>query len=218
MDLFSTDSLLKVVYELPMTNNFLLKRFFGNVQLHAVEEISFDVVKKTRRLAPFVSPIVAGRLVRDAGFTTNTFEPAYIKDKRIFNANRALKRIPGETIGGSFNGTHRIQRLLVDDLADQINMIDRRLEVMASEVLRTGASIITGDEYPSKNIDFNRDPSLTITLLGADLWSDPASTPLDDLQDWSQAIMQKSGVFCNDVSCRWTYGKYSANIQMLLQN
>jgi len=78
-------------------------------------------------------------------------------------------------------------------------MIDRRLEVMAAEVLRTGSLVISGDEYPTQNINFNRDPGLTVTLSGPDLWSDPSSSPLDDLQDWTQLSLQKSGVFINDV-------------------
>lgn len=199
MDLFSTNSMLKAVYELPMNNNFLLKRFFPDIQQHHTNEISFDVVKKARRLAPFVSPVVAGQIVLDQGYETKTFEPAYIKDKRIFDASRALKRAAGETIGGSFDGSHRIERLLVDNLNDQIGMIDLRLEVMASEVLRTGAVTIVGEKYPMQNVNFGRDAALTLTLSGAQLWNDPASSPLDDLQDWSQTLMQKSGVFCNDV-------------------
>ena len=41
----------------------------------------------------FVSPVVAGRIVESQGFTTNTFKPAYIKDKRAFNVDRPLKRV-----------------------------------------------------------------------------------------------------------------------------
>lgn len=191
--------MLKAVEQFPMSNLFLLKRFFPVVQMEDGEKIHFDVIKKTRRLAPFVSPLVSGKIVESEGFKTNTFTPAYIKDKRVFDSSRPLKRIAGEKIGGTFTPGHRIERLLVSELDDQVNMVDRRLEVMAAEVLRTGKLTISGEDYPTQNIDFNRDASLTITLNGVDLWSDPASSPLDDLQDWSQTIMQKSGVAAKDV-------------------
>lgn len=199
MDLFSTSSMLKAVDQLPMSNLFLLNHFFPNIQTEETDEIHFDVVKRTRRLAPFVSPVVAGQVVENNGFETKTFKPAYIKDKRVFESDRPFKRIAGENIGGSFAPGYRMERLLVNDLTDQINMIDRRLEVMAAEALRTGGLTISGEKYPTQNINFGRNSELTITLSGAALWSDPASDPLDDLQDWSELILKKSGVSANDV-------------------
>jgi len=199
MDLFSTSNMLKAVDQLPMSNLFLINHFFPNVQTEESNEIHFDVIKKTRRLAPFVSPVVAGQIMESQGFETKTFEPAYIKDKRVFDSTRPLKRLSGESIGGSFAPNLRIERLLVNEIADQINMVDRRLEVMAAEALRTGALTITGKKYPTQNVNFGRDPELTITLAGAALWSDPASNPLDDLQDWSELVLKKSGVSAHSV-------------------
>lgn len=197
--LFSTNSMLAAVNSSPMTNLFLLKRFFPVLTQSTDEEIHFDVITQRRRLAPFVSPVVQGKIVQSSGMVTKTFKPAYIKDKRIFDSSRPLKRIAGESIGGTFDPLHRVERLLVLELQDQVNMIDRRLETMASEILTTGSVNIEGDSYPAQNVDFGRDPALTVTLTGANRWSDSTTSPLDDLQDWSQLILQKSGVLANDV-------------------
>ena len=70
MDLFSTNSLINTVDSLITPPQFLLTHFFPKVQTEQSEEIHFDTLHKTRRLAPFVSPVVAGKIVRSEGFTT----------------------------------------------------------------------------------------------------------------------------------------------------
>jgi hypothetical protein len=76
-------------------------------------------------------------------------------------------------------------------------MLRRRLEVMASEVLVTGKSTITGDKYPSVTLDFGRAAGNTITA--STLWSVTTATPLDDLQDWAQIMLQATGIMATDV-------------------
>jgi hypothetical protein len=198
-DLFSTNTMLSVIDSLVKPSQFLLNRYFPSIQTEQSEEIHFDVMAKTRRLAPFVSPVVAGQIVTSKGFTTNTFKPAYIKDKRVFDTNRPLKRSPGEQIGGSLDPLNRMRMLLAYEIIDQVEMIQRRLEVMAAEALRTGALTIVGDNYPSQNVSFGRDGSLSVTLTGGARWGQTGVGPLDSLQDWAQVMLQKSGAMPTDV-------------------
>lgn len=192
-DLFSTNVLARVVADLRAPASFLLDRFFGEVQTETSEEIHFDVENKKRRLAPFVSPVVAGKVVQSNGFTTSTFKPAYVKDKRVFDAGRPLKRSAGEQIGGSLDPMERMQRLLAQELSDQLDMLTRRMEVMAAEALRTGGVTITGDMYPTVNVNFGRAGANTITLAGAARWGQAGIKPLDLLQDWALAVAKASG-------------------------
>lgn len=199
MDLFSTDVMLQVVNSLLRPPRFLLDRFFLNISTEQTEEIHFDVETKARRIAPFVSPVVEGKVVASQGFVTKSFKPAYIKDKRVFDTSRPLKRSIGEQIGGSLTPENRVRRFLAQDLIDQVESVDRRLEVMAGEVLRTGAVTVTGDQYPTQNVDFQRDAALTVVAAGAAAWDQAGVHPLDDLQDWSQLVLQKSGAMPRDV-------------------
>lgn len=192
-DLFSTNVLTRVVADLVTPPSFLLDRFFGEIQTETSEEIHFDVENKKRRLAPFVSPVVAGKVVQSNGFTTKTFTPAYVKDKRVFDASRPLKRSAGEQIGGNIEPSERIQRLLAMELTDQVQMLTRRMEVMAAEALRTGAVTVTGDQYPTQNVSFGRDAALTVVLSGASRWGQAGIKPLELLQDWALLVAQKSG-------------------------
>jgi len=193
MDIFSTVILARVVAELPPPTPFLLNSFFREEQRSTTEEIYFDVDNGKRRLAPFVSPVVAGKVVENRGFQTKSFKPAYVKDKRRFLPSAALKRTIGEAIGGNLSPEQRIQLNLARSLADQVDMLTRRLEWMAAKVLTTGAVTITGDQYPTTQVNFGRDPALTVALSGANRWGQSGVKPLQDLQDWSLLVTQKSG-------------------------
>lgn len=151
MDIFSTHVLAKVVENLPTPSSFLLDTFFPNIQTSEKEEIFFDVTDSKPRITPFVSPLLPGKVVNGNGYQTKSFKPAYVKDKRRFDANIPFKRMAGETIGGNLSNAQRYERALATTLQDQLDNLTRREEVMAAEILRTGKTIVSGDGYPATN-------------------------------------------------------------------
>lgn len=199
MDIFSTNVLLGVVNSLITSQQWFLNRYFPLASYSETKLISFDVIDKTRRLAPFVSPVVAGKVVTNQGRSTKFFEPAYIKDKRIFNSNQALTRSAGEPFGGNLSGMQRMEAVLASELLEQVEMVDRRLELMGSEALRTGKAIIKGDEYPTVEVNFGRKDELTVALTGTNKWSAAASKPLKNIRAWSLLMFKASGAMPIDV-------------------
>lgn len=200
MNIFDTAVLTRVVTSLRPPAPFLLNSFFQAIQTEQSEEIHFDVDKGRRRLAPFVSPVVAGQVVQSEGYTTNSFRPAYIKDRRVFDANRPFKRAMGESIGGSYSPEQRMGLVLRSELEDQLGMLTRRQEVMAAEVLRTGKITVEGDLYPKKVVDFGRHADLTpAALTSTARWGQSAAKPLENLQDWSLKVTQHSGATATTV-------------------
>lgn len=200
-DNYSTNALIGVVAGLKTPNPALLERYFGTVSQSEVEEIHFDVITKKRRIAPFVSPFVEGKIVEGQGFTTNTFKPAYIKDKRIFDPSKPFKRSAGEQIGGNLSPAQRRDAYVAAELQDQIEMITRRMEVMASEAIRTGKVTVKGDLYPEAIVDFQRAAALTPAALGgADKWDASETVDvLEHLQTWSDLVLKESGTAPVDV-------------------
>lgn len=199
-DLYSTDVLMGVVQDLKTPTSWLLDRYFGAMFTDPSEEIHFDLIPGKRRIAPFVSPLVEGKLVDSKGFETKTFKPAYIKDKRIFDSSRPFKRAIGEKIGGSMSPQERLNAQLALDLEDQVAMITRRLEVMASEGLRTGKITVKGEKYPAVTVDFQRAVGHTLAALtGTARWGQSAGVPLENLAAWGATVLQATGVFPNDV-------------------
>ena len=213
-DLFSTDTLNRVVASLLGDPQFLLDRFFPITQIAYTEEIVFDTLDGKRRITPFVSSLVEGQIVASLNFKSSTFKPAYVKDKRVFDMNRPLKRYPGEPIGGNMSPADRMRALVARDMQDQLSMLNRRLEVMAGEVLTTGKSTISGDKYATVIVDFGR--AAGNTIVASTLWSVTTWNPLDDLQDWSQIVLQATGTMPSDVVMTvdvWKVFRNNQNIQ-----
>ncbi len=219
MDIFSTHVLAKVVENLPTPSSFLLDTFFPNVQTSDKEEIFFDVTDSKPRISPFVSPLLPGKVVDGGGYQTKSFKPAYVKDKRRFDVNIPYKRVAGETIGGSLSPAQRYERALATTMQDQLDNLTRREEVMASEILRTGQTVVSGDGYPTQTVNFGRDKNLTKALTGSNTWASSGVKPLDHLEDWAAEIQNKAGVVAKTVVLdpdAWKLFRSNASVEKYL--
>ncbi|MDR2902499.1 MAG: major capsid protein [Lactobacillales bacterium] len=220
MNIFSTHVLAKVVENLPTPPSFLLNTFFPQVQTSDTEEIFFDVTDSKPRITPFVSPLVAGKVVDDEGYQTKSFKPAYAKDKRRFDSNAPFKRSAGETIGGSLTPAQRMEKALARTLQNQLDNLTRREEVMAAEILRTGRVVVSGDGYPTQTVDFGRDPSLTKVLGGGATWGSAGVKPIDNIETWAAEVQNKSGVIARTVvldPVAWTIFRSNAAVEKFLE-
>ncbi|MBT0306474.1 major capsid protein [Morganella morganii] len=205
MNIFDTNVLIQVVPNLMTSQNWLLDKFFPNITESDTEEVSIDVDVGLRRLAPFVSPLVEGKLVESRKFQTNSFKPAYIKDKRAPDLRKPIRRQIGERIGGQYSAAEREMLNLQFELTDQIDMINRRLEWMAASALQTGTVTVTGEGYETQVVDFGRSSDLTIALSGADKWPETVEAgktnakPSADIEDWAQRMLKESGAVATDI-------------------
>jgi Phage major capsid protein E len=221
IDIFAPAVLNRVVQDLKaiVRPPFLLDRYFGEAVNSMTEEIYFDVLIGKPRLSPFVSPLVEGMIVEGLGYTTNSFRPAYIKDKRVFEDGKPARRSPGQPIAGPINLLQQREQNVAIQSADQIVMLNRRLEWMASEVLRTGTVTITGEKYPTTLIDFGRDAALSVELLTTARWNDSGPDILGNLETWAGLIRDKSGANPIDVIMAqnvWNVFRANADVKELL--
>lgn len=219
MDIFSTHVLNKTVEYLERPSSFLLDTFFNTVQLADTTEIFFDIDKSRPRLVPFVSPLVAGKVVANEGFETKSFKPAYVKDKRQFNPDAPLKRSIGERIGGSMSAAERKEAAINRALNNQLENLTRREEVMAAEALCHGQVTVAGDNYPTVVVNFQRDPELKVTLGGNNRWGQAGAKMLDDIEDWALLVQNKSGAAARTIVMdphAWRLFKTDNDINKLL--
>lgn len=201
---YDTNTLIQVVANLKMAQSWLLDRFFRNMITADTEFVSIDVDVGKRRMSPFCSPMVEGKLVESRRYQTNTFKPPYIKDKRAPDLRKPVRRMIGERIGGDISGEKREQMNLEFELNDQIDMLTRRLEWMAAQVLLTGTLTVSGEGFPTTVIDFGRDGSLTIALTGGAQWTATNITagtanPTGNIEAWQQSILKSSGAVATDI-------------------
>lgn len=202
MDLYSPAVLSRVVDDLRDSEEigtFLINRYFPEIAQSTEEAVYFDVLTGKPRLSPFVSPLVEGQIVQSLGYSTNSFKPAYIKDKRILEDGKTVRRRAGQPIALALNPMSRRLQDIETETDDQIRMLNRRLEWMAASALLTGTVTVSGEKYPTTVVNFGRDAALNVTLASTARWNDSAPVPLDNLETWSGLIRTKSGATATDV-------------------
>lgn len=193
IDIYSTAFVNRVVDDLAPVPTVFLDLFFPEVLQHDTEEVYIDKVTDKPRLTPFVHPLHEGKVVDSIGYSTKAVSPAYLKDLRVHNPLKALKRRAGEQLTGSLSPAQRQQANLVADLADQRRMFLRRMEVMAIEAIRDAKQTIIGEGFNGV-VDFGRDNTLTSTLTAGDKWDANADVDIpSQLEDWSQKIADFDG-------------------------
>lgn len=205
MNIFDTATLVGVVPNLMTSQNWLLDRYYPNIVTSDTEYVSIDVDVGLRRMAPFCSPLVEGKMVESRRYQTNTFKPAYIKDKRVPDLRKPIRRQIGERIGGEYTAAEREQLNMMYEMEDQIDNLNRRQEWMAASALVNGTVTIEGEGFETTVIDFGRDSELTVTLSGSDKWPTSVAAgqtntkPTDDIEEWQTRILQKSGSVPTDL-------------------
>lgn len=188
-DQYDTSTLLSVVNQLQPFEPFLLTMFFPEVVNFETSTIDFDVVSDNMELAPFVSPLVAGKADKANGGTLLKFKPAYIKPKEVVDPERVIKRRAGEPLGGGglMSPDAKRNAIIADILENQRKRIMMTKEWMAAQALLTGKVIVAGEDYPEVEVDFQRAAANTVTLAGILTWDAAnlaTADPLGDIEDW----------------------------------
>lgn len=203
---YTTAELVEVVPNLKTSQNFLLDRYFGNIIEYDTEEVAIDIDVGLRRMSPFVSPLVEGKLVEQRKWITNKFKPPYIKDKRAPDVRKPVRRAIGERIGGGeFTAEERMMANLQFEMEDQVDMVNRRLEWMAASALTTGTVTIAGDGFQTAVIDFGRSSTLTIALTGSNKWGATLNAAGRDtniagqIDAFGSRILKLSGAVASDI-------------------
>lgn len=203
IDIFDTRTMLEAVEQMKRPTNFLRDTFFPSATPVETETVDVDIIKGKRRIAPFCSPLSEGKLVEGIGFSSSSIKPGYIKPFMITTAADLLKRSPGQTLySGGQTIEQRAQIKLGQDLAELMDMIDRREEWMAAKALDLGAITMTikGESADKTvSVDFAMEATHKITLTLTDLWNDTESDPIANLVTWARLIRQDSGVNPTDV-------------------
>lgn len=191
--LYDTATLLGVVRVQPVESAYWLDNYFGRQINFTTEEIMFDRVQGIRRLAPFVSPVVQGRVMRTRGFETRTFRPAYTKPKHVVDPNRVFSRVAGEALGGELSPDQRWNAAVAENLREERNAIQRLWNWMAAMAVIDGEVTIAGEDYPTQVVSFGRDAGLTVALAGTARWGEADADPLGDIKDLRTLSFVKSG-------------------------
>ena len=200
VELYDTMTLLGVL-DRQQTDPLFFLRFFPREVTFTTEKIMFDELTEDRFvLAPFVAPHVEGRVMARGGYDTRSFKPAYVKPKHDVDVMQAFKRRAGESlVTGSLTAQQRYDATIAENFRLEREMIDRRINWMASQALIEGAVVVEGEDYPKVTIDFGRDGNLEEVLLTTARWGESAADPLGDLRTKMRLARSLSGGRITDI-------------------
>jgi hypothetical protein len=199
IDLYNTRTMLRMLQQLKTARTFILDTFFTKVPAHTTEAIDIDIIDGKRRLAPFVSPRMKGKVMEKLGRHTESYKPAYVKPKMVTTAEDLLVRQPGELVyQDGLDLQQRAATQLANELTELNDMITRREEWMAAQAVQTGKIIVKGEGVDDV-VDFGMKDTHLVTLAGTALWSAKTTAkPIDKFREWCKLINKDAGVVATD--------------------
>lgn len=195
LELYGTVTLIGVQRRQQVDNLYWLDTYANSQINFETEEVAWERVNPKRKLAPFVSPRMQGRVMRREGSTSETLRPAYLKPKHEVNPFQARARRVGEQIGGNLTLEQRYNAIIAENLAEEQNMIRRRWDEMTGKAIADGKYIVQSPDgdYPEVEVDFRRDPLLDLTLVGTARWGEADADPLADINLMRRRVYAAGG-------------------------
>ena len=177
MDIYKPQFMMKMVEQMPPCDTFLKDTFFRRVQRVPTESVMFDVVKRGRPMAPFVTPL-GDTVVEREGYETKRFTPPLVAPQRLLTGEDLGARLPGEAVFSGASTNKRMAEILQNDLAELDEQITRREEWLAAQTLFQGRVIMRGKGV-SDRINYRFENLMVVDVP----WSDiDRSDPLRDLR------------------------------------
>jgi hypothetical protein len=156
------------------------------------------------------------------GYDTRSFKPAYVKPKHDIDINQQFKRRAGETpVLGTLTPQQRYDATIAENFRKEREMIERRINWMASQALINSAVVVEGEDYPRVTINYGRDAGLTEVLAGTARWGESAATPLADIEEKNRLARKLSGGRITDlIMGEEAYSRFysNADVRALLSN
>ncbi len=186
----------RIIQKLPPVRTFFRSTFFRHEETFVTESVDVDFKKGSRKVAPFVSRMIGGKIVPNTGYETKTYTPPLVAPEKVTTVDDLLKRSIGENMYSGKNPAQRAVEKLAQDFIELREQIVRREELMCAQTIFTGQIPVIGDGV-NEVITFGFTNKETITKA-ADKWTNEASDPIADLKRWHETV-QKTGFTNCDV-------------------
>lgn len=185
----------RVIQKLPPVRTFFRSTFFKNEETFVTKSVDVDFRKGSRKVAPFVSRVIGGKIVPNTGYETKTYTPPLVAPEKVTTIDDLLERRPGEQLYSGKTPAQRAVEKMADDFIELREQITRREELMCAQTIFTGAIPVIGDGV-NEIINFsftNKEVISTATKK----WTNAASDPIADLKRWHKAVQKSGFVNCD---------------------
>lgn len=164
---YETHNLLMAVEQLTPPTTFLRDRYFPTnaaSDIFATNDVLVEYKDGTKRVAPFVAPRKGGVTILRNGYEVQRFEPPCVAPRRMLTIDDLNKRGFGEALLSQQTPEIRQRALILKDAQELSEMITRREEAMAAEVMQTNGCIMKHiaddvDVSDTKHISFENGDS-----------------------------------------------------------
>jgi hypothetical protein len=199
---YTTRTLLSAFEQGPIVPSFLRDTFFQGRDFPPTPTIEFDFRRGRRKMAPFVAPLVAGKVMERQGFETRMFRAPRIAPVRALRTPDLEPRLIGENIYSGRTEADRAAVLMAEDLTQMDDAIGRREEWMCRQAMINGSITVTAENGYQNIISFleyGGPPASTVSNheLVTIKWDQAGSDPLKDLQTARLNTIKLSGIAPN---------------------
>lgn len=197
VSIYEPRTMMGVIRKLPPVHTFFRSTFFSREKTFVTKSVDMDYKKGARKLAPFVSREIGGKVVPNTGYTTETYTPPFIAPDRVTTIDDILDRQPGESL---YSGRTPAQRAVIqmsEDFTDLREMILRREEWMCAQAMLTGKIVVLG-EGVKDTIDFRFTNLIDISKDAKRKWKGgTAQNKYADLKAWHEKVQKEGFTNCN---------------------
>jgi len=170
-------------------SSFLRDRYFPTndaTDIFTTNEVLVEYKSGNKKLAPFVTPRKNGKVVFRDGYDTKSYAPANIAPKRPITIDDLKRKGFGEALFSQMTPEERQTALVLLDSQELDEMIARREEAMAAELLTTNGIVMKhyadkGDEYEEKEIRFYNGVSDPTEYTVSTPWGSASADIVKDL-------------------------------------
>ena len=195
MGLYDTKTMLTAIEQTKPVFTFLRDVFFSETETLLTEKAEVDIKKGKRKLAPFVSPRVGGKVLTREGFATFQIKTPKIAPERIITIDDINKRTLGENVYSSKTPAERSRIILAKDIMELDDSITRREEWMCSKILTEGSIDVTIDDATFKvDYNFTNKKQLPQNKKWKEENYETGVNPYQDLKEWRKEIIKSSGM------------------------
>ena len=190
---FGSAELTQQTEKIYVPAGLITRLFFKDKMPVASKYVKVHTTKGGRKLAPFVSPKIGGKVMTKQGVSVDTYEPALLKPKYITEADSILDMQGIQYADGKDAQTRAEDELAKDERNLKLDVY-RRIEHMGVSLVTTGKFLAKGDGV-EEEFDYGMDANNIIVLTGAALWTDAGSDPLTALATWADDIFESTGQY-----------------------
>ena len=197
VSIYEPRTMMGVIRKLPPVHTFFRSTFFSREKTFVTKSVDMDYKKGARKLAPFVSREIGGKVVPNTGYTTETYTPPFIAPDKVTTIDDILDRQPGESL---YSGRTPAQRAVIqmsEDFTDLREMILRREEWMCAQAMLTGKIVVLG-EGVKDTIDFRFTNLIDISKDAKRKWKGgTVQNKYADLKAWHEKVQKEGFTNCN---------------------